>query len=182
MRGKKLIKDRQQIKLMLKLWLAWTITMAVLSGVFVSQFDRLCDEKTCECGRSIVTWIIIYSSIMMGYTCCMFRNYVILFTLFGSRRKSKGFHRQIALVFNPLLLFTIAIGIQVSLKAEKRASETVGICELSKFVKLWRHIKYLILGGLLANGVYLLVVFLTNAILLIRKNCREVQNQLSSDE
>jgi len=82
----------------------------------MGKFDRTCDEKICECGRSILSWIVIYSAVMVGYVFSTFRHYVILFTLFSQRRKSKEFYRQQALVFNPLLLMIIVIGIYTVLK------------------------------------------------------------------
>jgi hypothetical protein len=118
------MKERRWIKLVLKLWLTWTFTITVLACILISRFDRECDEKACECGRGIVTWIIIYASIMMGYVCCTFRHYIMLFTLFASRRKSKGFNRQLTLVFNPLMLMVTAIGIYTCLKTQKRMNLT----------------------------------------------------------
>ena len=82
----------------------------------MGKFDRKCDEKNCECGRSILSWIVIYSAVMVGYVFSTIRHYVILFTLFSQRRKSKVFYRQQALVFNPLLLMIIVIGIYTLLK------------------------------------------------------------------
>lgn len=168
---------------MLKLWILQTIIYGIIACVLIVKFDRKCDEKNCECGRSILSWIVVYFAVMMGYMISIFRHYIILFTLFSERRKSKVYYRQQALVFNPVLLFIIATGIYSLLKTQKRIFETSQTCQPNSFILFWKYTQYLVLGALLIKALYFFVFFVTSVIWMLRKHCQSAnQQEVSSDE
>ena len=106
-RGKKLKKDRIEAKITFKFWLVWTIFFTMMLSLLISALERDCDKKVCECGDLITMVYGIYTAVMVGYTATKFLDYVIIFTLYSSRKKAKSVYRISVMTFHPIIIILV---------------------------------------------------------------------------
>jgi len=88
-RGKKLSKDRFDIKLKLNIWAVWTLIVVIIAIVCVTKFDKQCDKSLCECFGHIITWLFVYAAMLSAFVVSMCGDYMLTYTLFAKRKAIK---------------------------------------------------------------------------------------------
>ena len=166
-RGKKLKKDRIEAKITFKFWLVWTIFFTMMLSLLISALERDCDKKVCECGDLITMVYGIYTAVMVGYTATKFLDYVIIFTLYSSRKKAKSVYRISVMTFHPIIIILVIFSNFFFLEKRqhyKDLKEAIILkgeefnCTYTKFTDVWRIIQFSTLFTIV-QAFFLLIIF-----------------------
>ena len=157
----------------------WTLLLVVLCIIMIATYGKNC-SNCIECGGRLLTCTLIYTAAMLGHLICLIRNYVILFTLFGSLKQSKKFSNKQTAIFNPLVLILIGFGMYAVKETYNRLEQ----CEEEKplLLKIFKEIDFLFIAGVVISGFYFFGSLVITGLLLGVKNFTVEPNQVSSDE
>ena len=174
------MKDRARIKLTLKLWFMWTLVSISFTIFGMTQTEKGCVNRECECGALVLTWLIFYNLGMISLLFSQFIQYRVLFTMFASRRNNKLFERRRILVHYPFLILLGGFGF-FFLYASHRRKKNHETCQSKKFMKYWHYaVWYVLFISVLA--VFFLLKLVKFSLISLVKKCKPRPDYLSSDE